>query len=217
MECQYNNSCTNCTKPHLKSELDKPFSFSAPYAPKEYYWGKKSSKVLYVGVNPFSNTIGENNPFPIEILQKGPGLNSYFGTIQKWHPYLYDSIGKEAGVAFTDLVKCSSGTFPLKGMKVHEFDTVFRNCRTHLQALITEMAQLNLQTIIVSGVHPCWHMLDMYFPLKDNFDKSINNVCLQTEIEGKTINVLFFREFMGRKDVSQKYRDKASELLLKTL
>lgn len=217
MECKYNNSCSQCTQAYLLSEQDKPFSYSANYLPKDFYWGKLSSKVLYIGLNPYGENIGGNNYSTIETLRQGPGLNSYFGTIQKWVPYLFEGIGKEQGVAFSDLVKCASRTFPLKGMKVTEFDTVFRNCRTHLQTLINEMVQQNLETIIVSGIHPCWHMLDMYFPEKDNSDKAIDNVCLEVIIEGKQINIIFFRKFMGRKDVSHIYRDKATKLLNKVL
>ncbi|MCW3805727.1 hypothetical protein [Plebeiibacterium marinum] len=98
-------------------------------------------------------------------------------------------------------------------MPTKNFDAIFRNCRSHLQSLILQMSQLNLKTIIVSGVHPCWHILDIYFPLDNNFDKKIDNICKTTEINGNQINFVFFRQFMGRKDVSHSYRNKASELL----
>jgi hypothetical protein len=79
------------------------------------------------------------------------------------------------------------------------------------------MAEKNLQTIIVSGVHPCWHMLDMYFPDENNRDPKIDNVCKTTVIDGKQINVVFFRQFMGRTDVALPYRAKATELLSNVL
>ncbi len=213
VECTYNQSCFESTKQYLHTVNDEPFSFKCDYFPTECFWGKASSKILYIGVNPYKDKIGGNNHFPLEILRNGPGENSYFGTIHKWYPLLYEDIGKEGGVAFTDLVKCSSPTFPFNKMKVNDLDTVFKNCRTHLDQQIRLMARQNLQVVVISGIHPCWHILDMYFPEINNFDKAIDCVSNETIIEGKTINFLFFRKFMGRRDVSKRYRDTATQLL----
>lgn len=217
IECPYNYSCHQCTKPYIQKEDDEPFSFKFEYSPIECLWGKYSSKILYVGVNPFSERIGGNNHFSSEILRNGPSKNSYFGTIHHWYPPLYEEIGKENGVAFTDLIKCYSPTFPFKRMKVSDYDIVFRNCRIHLDQQIRQMARQNLKLVIVSGIHPCWHLLDMYFNEQNNSDKSIDCIGKETTIEDNIIHFAFFRKFMGRKDVSKQYREEATSLLKKLI
>ena len=213
-QCPFNSSCSEKTKSYLVNEKDEPFSFDCHYSPAEYFWGKSSSRILYIGVNPSHGNIGgKKHLYPVECLRNKPGENPYFGTIRKWHPLLYDDIGKENGVAFTDLVKCASPTFPFKKMMIKDFDAIFRNCRTHLNYQIREMAKQNLKFVIVSGIHPCWHILDLYFEEEINSDKKIDCISRIAEIEGKLITFIFFRKFMGRKDVSNQYRNNASNLL----
>ncbi|WP_431490263.1 hypothetical protein [Lewinella sp.] len=204
--------CNKAVKHDISSELQGEFVFQRQYSPEEYLWGLKSSKLLYIGVNPYSKKIGYNDTYSLSILEKGPGLNSYFSVLKKWIPNLHDDIGLEGGVAHTDLVRCYSSTFPLKWMKIKDFDLVFRNCRTYLRGQIEEMSKINLKFIIVSGRHPCWHVLDMFFPEiieKNKIDLKV----LQKELNGSQLNFVFLRQFMGRNDVSKVYRNRATELL----
>lgn len=128
-------SCKKCEKHGL--------NFHRRYSPDEFLEGKSNSKIWIIGLNPAVKDLGWN-----DIERGTEELSNAFDEIEKRHPYfknfkkvslvLYDLFGKSEGVAHTDLVKCSSSSWPPNNLKGKVANNIINNCHPYLVKQIKE-------------------------------------------------------------------------------
>jgi len=113
--------------------------FARLYEPHEFIEGDPRSSIWIVGLNPKED--GDwSDPRGKE------GLRNYFQDPTRVSPYfkqfgvvsgrLFDLLGKEGGAAHTDLVKCSSHSWPPKNVKKADRATIIRKCVAYLDMQI---------------------------------------------------------------------------------
>jgi len=111
------------------------FRFERKYRPEEYIEGYAESPVWIVGLNPAhekdyidEKTADEVARDLIEIKLS----SKYFRDFRGVSLSLFEAIGKEGGVAHTDIVKCFGRSFPKGKMG----KTITNNCQDYLRSQI---------------------------------------------------------------------------------
>lgn len=122
------------------------FKFNRNYSPDDFIEGKLSSKIWIVGLNPKGDIDSEDIRTKEDLasffnskdsdLPEDRKKYSYFKDFKKASEMIYDLIGKENGVAHTDIVKCFSNEFPPDGIKGKEIQEIIMNCSTYLKKQI---------------------------------------------------------------------------------
>lgn len=113
--------------------------FDRQYEPHEFIEGDPHSSIWIVGLNP------AEDPAWVDPRQKSE-LRNYFANPAKIHSYfkqfkvvsklLFNSLGKDRGVAHTDLVKCSSYSWPPDNATGADRAKIIANCVGYLQRQI---------------------------------------------------------------------------------
>lgn len=134
--------------------------------PVEFIEGKANSLVWIVGLNPAGEQDWVDH-------RKAKDLENHFDNTDDIHPYfkdfksvsslLFDNSGR-IRIAHTDIVKCSSRSFPpekAKGKKAHN---VISNCKNFLE---DQIKYHKPKIIICNGVAVSKFMLSFLRPLND--------------------------------------------------
>lgn len=79
-------------------------------------------------------------------------VHPYFNDFKKVSPMLYELLGVENGAAHTDIIKCSSNSFPIKGMKKKDISAVVNNCTGYF---VEQLRQWRPKLIICNGSLVC--------------------------------------------------------------
>ncbi len=113
--------------------------FQRQYQPQEFIEGDPGSRVWIVGLNP------AEDPAWVDVRQQAD-LLTYFDDPVKIHPYfkhfrvvsdrLFDLLGQKGGVAHTDLVKCSSYSWPPENANGADRAQIIANCVGYLKKQI---------------------------------------------------------------------------------
>ncbi|MGA8573056.1 MAG: uracil-DNA glycosylase family protein [Desulfobaccales bacterium] len=139
-------------------------NFKYPYPPNDFLMGKRNSKIWIVGLNPKEekNYQGNETIFENENYFKTKHVHSYFGDFEKVSGVLYDFLGKEFGVAHTDLVKCPTKKFNNKD-KDNKIDMnkIIDNCKGYLKQ---QFEQHHPDIIICNGAAVCKIVLEIIKP-----------------------------------------------------
>ena len=110
--------------------------FNRQYKPEEFIEGKVSSDIWIVGLNPAAEEDWTDEERGVEELSNYfsnlDDLHSYFKGFKKVSPELFKRFGREQGVAHTDLIKCSSKSWPPENCKGKKANTVIDNCKPYL-------------------------------------------------------------------------------------
>jgi uracil-DNA glycosylase len=134
------------TGEYLMSVCDKcnrfGLHFQRPYTPEEFLHGNHNATVWIVGLNPKGEEGYNDSESPEKLLNwfssaeflKRPG--KYYTRFGKVLPWLLRALGKEGGVAHTDLVKCYSPQFPPSNAKGNDVNVVIQNCIGYLSIQI---------------------------------------------------------------------------------
>lgn len=169
--------------------------FKRQYSPIDYLHGKRNSKVWIIGINPYGD-IGQNdNEETIDKLIDFKIDNSYFKDFENVSKCIFDALGKENGVAHTDLIKCFSTCFPPINLNKNDLYTILCNCRVYLKE------QLDLykpKVIICNGKHVVWHVEQLVPPNEDFGTFYYGNLPYKT--------IVFRSGFIGRIDNYAKRR-----------
>jgi len=140
-------------------DYSRELYFNRRYKPEEFIWGKVNSLVWIVGLNPKYRHGYET--------QTKTDLERYFDTNEKNRPYyqdfnkvspiLFEMLGKDNGVAHTDIVKCFSDKFPKRGK-------VIRNCTLYFER---QLQGLKPKLLICNGSPVCKVVRTMIEPLEE--------------------------------------------------
>ena len=95
--------------------------------------GKRDSLIWIVGLNPKGNLDKNDERDVTELENHFEGdIHPYFRDFRKVSEKLYNLLGKERGVAHTDIVKCFSNEFPPKNCKRKEAQ-IISNCKGYFE------------------------------------------------------------------------------------
>lgn len=123
--------CSNCQEYGLR--------FRRNYEPVEFIEGKKDSLVWIVGLNPAGNQdwIDDRTTEDLEKYFDNPNnIHGYFKDFKSVSEPLFTNFGKNHGTAHTDIVKCSSKSFPPETAKGKKAVAVINNCKGFLEKQI---------------------------------------------------------------------------------
>lgn len=134
--------------------------FKRNYRPVEFIEGKKDSRVWIVGLNPAmaQDWVDERTPEDLEKhFDALDSMHSYFKDFKSVSASLFEGCGKQEGTAHTDIVKCSSLSFPPEGAKGKHARAVIQQCKGFLE----EQIKIHRPRIIVcNGSEVSRFMLD---------------------------------------------------------
>jgi len=153
------HDCTKCQQYGMR--------FKRNYLPVEFIEGKKDSQIWIVGLNPAAEQDWED-PRTTEDLEKyfdvPDDIHGYFKDFKTVSEVLFGNFGKNGGTAHTDLVKCSSKSFPPKTAKGKTTAIVIDNCKGFLEEQIKTHKP---KIIVCNGVEVSRFMLNFLPPPSD--------------------------------------------------
>jgi len=189
------NICDSCTTYGLR--------FQRTYAPHEYIEGDPNAKVWIVGLNPAAATDWEDK-------RSKSDLQKYFDDPTKVHGYyrqfnvvserLYQLLGKKEGAAHTDLVKCSSPSWPPKGASWIDRAEIIDNCSRHLQV---QLDTYEPALIVCNGSEVSKRLLHLLPPTETTSPNATSYAHVRPN--GKAVTVVL-SGFIGRIDNHSKRR-----------
>lgn len=181
--------CNKCESFGLK--------FKRNYQPDQFIEGHLDSKIWIIGLNPAEETDWTDPTRTVEDLK------SYLNTVAKIPPYfknfekvsskLFNGFCEKGGTAHTDLVKCSSKSWPPKGLSGKETSKIIENCKPYL---LSQLNRCTPKIIVCNGAPVCSLILDILPPQKNITHEETNYI---TEVEGKEIRIIL-SGFVGRLD-----------------
>ena len=188
------NDCTQCQEYGLR--------FRRGYQPVEFIEGKKNSLVWIVGLNPAAEQDWVDS-------RKTEDLEKYFDDLNTIHGYfkdfksvsesVFESFGKDFGTAHTDIVKCSSKSFPPETAKGKKAAAVINNCKGFLEAQIKTHKP---KIIVCNGAEVSKFMLG-FLPPPSGHTKA--QTSYWSKIDGVSVCVVL-SGFIGRIDNFAKRR-----------
>ena len=124
--------CRQYTCDKCKNFIETTFRESFP--PEGLLEGKLNSRVWIIGLNPKleEGEYENRTQRDLEEYFNKPGVHGYFKDFKTVSSLLYNSLGKEKGVAHTDLIKCKSKKYDFKENKI----SIIQNCQGYLQKQI---------------------------------------------------------------------------------
>lgn len=186
--------CTKCQQYGL--------NFKRNYNPVEFIEGKKDSRVWIVGLNP----AGEQDwvdTRTIDDLEKHfdnpANIHSYFKDFESVSIPLFDNFGKNFGTAHTDIVKCSSKSFPPETAKGKKAAIVINNCKGFLE----EQIKTHKPKIIICNGAEVSKFILSFLPPPDGHTKQ--QTSYWSSIDGIKVCVIL-SGFIGRIDNYAKRR-----------
>lgn len=163
------------------------------YGPVDFLEGKRNSLIWIVGLNP-KGDLGANDERDAEELQRcvEGDIHPYFRSFRKVSERLYNLVGKDRGVAHTDLVKCFSRQFP----RGREGWLIIDSCKEYLENQIREYRP---RIIICNGSPVCQTIRTIVTPEVDCSTSYIG------QLDGRE-TVVVLSGFIGRIDNYAKAR-----------
>jgi uracil-DNA glycosylase len=104
--------------------------------PRRFLEGNRDARVWIVGLNPAMDPewIDDRTGEQLDGYFDAPdAVHSYFRDFRIVSRVLFDRLGKAGGTAHTDLVKCSSKSWPPAGVSRRDCDKIIRNCEGFLR------------------------------------------------------------------------------------
>jgi len=174
--------CEKCSRFHLR--------FDRPYTPEDFLHGQRNALVWIIGLNPKGED-GYNdsdssekrlNCFSEEQFRRKP--DRYYARFGKVLPWLLHTLGKEGGVAHTDLIKCYSPQFPPANVKGHDVNLMIQNCIGYLATQI----RTHKPRIIICHGSPVGRYIENILPPPTGTDNHANSY--KSHIDGLEVTVV---------------------------
>jgi len=176
--------------------------FNRIYKPAEFIEGKLDSDIWIIGLNPGKEegwTDEERNSDDLaDCFNDLDKIHRYFKDFKKVSPKLFAKFGKANGVAHTDLVKCSSKSWPpemCKGKKNE--NQLIQNCKPYLVEQIT----LHKPKMIICNGAPVSHHIKDILPVANR----LSDTTYESDINGTKV-IIVLSGFIGRIDDFSKRR-----------
>ncbi len=186
--------CSTCQEYGLR--------FKRNYKPVEFIEGKKDSLVWIVGINPAVEPNWEDRRTTADLESHFDDLStihSYFKDFKSVSQSVFESFGKHKGTAHTDLVKCSSKSFPPEAAKGKKTAIVINNCKGFLEEQIKRHKP---KIIVCNGAEVSKFMLG-FLPPPPEYTKT--QTSYWSNIDGVNVCVVL-SGFIGRIDNFSKRR-----------
>ena len=125
--------------------------FARAYAPEEFIEGDRGARVWIVGLNPAQDPDWQDPRSAEDLLayfDDESRVHGYFKQFKAVSPKLYGLLGKQGGAAHTDLVKCSSMSWPPENVTTSGRGRIIANCSRYLQSQLASRAP---ELIICNG------------------------------------------------------------------
>jgi uracil-DNA glycosylase len=172
------------------------FRFKRNYRPVDFIEGKSNSEVWIIGLNPAADQDWEDERTTKELadhLNDKDTIGSYFKDFKSVSEKIFNDFGENKGTAHTDIVKCSSNSFPPESAKGKKAHIVINNCIGFLKTQI----QTNKPKIIVcNGAAVSKFMLE-FLPPPEGFSR--DETSYWSDIDGTKVCVIL-SGFIGRID-----------------
>ena len=176
--------------------------FERQYKPEDYIEGDPKSPIWIIGINPSNDTNWLDNRSAEELKKyflKKDDIHSYFKDFAKVSYPLFERLGTLGGVAHTDVVKCSSRSFPPAGVKGKKAEHIVNNCS---QFMVRQIKQHKPRLLICNGAKVSEYILDLLPPNLKTQNKQTN---YWSELDGAPIRIVL-SGFIGRIDDYSKRR-----------
>ena len=150
---------------------DYGFRFKRNYEPVEFIEGKTDSLVWIVGLNPAAeqNWVDARTKEELGRYFDDPKtINGYFKDFEAVSEVVFSGFGTPQGTAHTDIVKCSSKSFPPETAKGEKAKLVISNCKKFLES---QLKQFKPKIIVCNGTEVSKFMLK-FLPPPATFTKS---------------------------------------------
>ena len=196
------STCNKCSKYGL--------NFNRPYSPEQYLEGHPLSRVWIIGLNPKGKTKYNDKKRTQEDLRNyfndKIGVHEYFSDFKKVSSTMYDLMGKDNGVAHTDLVKCYSPQWPPTTAKnSNDKKIIIENCKDYLEQ---QLFASSVEILVCNGADVCDYIRSI-IPVEQN-----NGTYYYGQLNGRRIAVVL-SGFIGRIDKYSKQRlGKEIEILM---
>lgn len=185
------NRCQKCQEYGLE--------FHRKYKPEEYIEGNPDSKVWIVGLNPAQDSDWTDSKRDVKDLsnyfQDKGSVHGYFKHFYKVSPKLFEGLGKY--VAHTDLVKCSSKSWPPKNCKTKEVKSIVNKCSSYL---LIQICTYKPKVIICNGA-----AVSHYFQETLKVHRRLSDTAYISDIGGHDV-LIILSGFVGRLDNFSKRR-----------
>ena len=122
------HTCEKCLEYRLR--------FERIYEPHEFIEGNRKARIWIIGLNPAQDLDWKDDRDALQLLtyfDDESKVHSYFKQFKKVSEVLYSLLGRHQGVAHTDLIKCSSNSWPPEGVSSPGRKKIIENCTKHLQ------------------------------------------------------------------------------------
>jgi hypothetical protein len=171
------------------------FKFERNYLPVEFIEGKANSKVWIIGLNPAMESGWKDEERTSKELEELVIKKNepYFRNFKPVSETIYNNFGKDFGTAHTDIVKCSSLSFPPEGAKGKKTQIVINNCSGFLKTQI----QTNKPKIIVCNGADVSNFMIEFLPPPEGFSR--NETSYWSNIDDTKVCVIL-SGFIGRID-----------------
>lgn len=180
---------------------DFGLEFNRRYKPEEFIEGKANSEVWIIGLNPAAEEGWANEEKGLEELSNHfndlDNIHSYFKDFEKVSPKLFHRFGKDKGVAHTDLIKCSSKSWPPKSCKGKKSEIVINNCKSYL---FEQIVKHKPKMIICNGAPVSRHLKEILIA-----DEQLSDTAYLSNINGNNV-VVVLSGFIRRIDDFSKRR-----------
>lgn len=126
-------TCTLCSNYGLR--------FDRGYEPQEFIEGNRAARVWIIGLNPAQDLDwkdGRDSQQLLTYFDDERQVHGYFKQFKTVSESLYGLLGKHRGVAHTDLIKCSSSSWPPEGVPSSGRNKIIENCTKYLQQQIKD-------------------------------------------------------------------------------
>ncbi len=121
--------CKKCTS------LCPEFNFHRNYSPEDYIEGNPYSKIWIVGINPKKEGKDYRTKKELRNYFSSNDVHPYFNDFKKVSKKLYELLMKKDKVAHIDIIKCSTTSFPPKGIGKN-LKKVISNCLVYIKKQI---------------------------------------------------------------------------------
>jgi len=138
--------------------------FKRNYEPVQFLEGRPTSIAWIIGLNPAvdQDWVDSRSESDLhEYFNDTTTLHPYFKDFENVSPELFKMLGKDNGVAHTDLIKCSSKKWPPDTCKGKKAKIVITNCKKYL---IEQIVKYKPKLIICNGAPVSKEILSIIKP-----------------------------------------------------
>lgn len=133
--------CTSCPAFRPESGCDQLRYRPKSVEPEDWIEGDPKSPIWIIGLNPKTSTNPDvemnlsSDQLRNEFMKRANDV-SYFRDFSRVSLKLFSALGREKGVAHTDIVKCDSAKWPPEGVSSEDVMLIEKSCANYLESQI---------------------------------------------------------------------------------